>query len=407
MADFNRLRKFTRLDEDKRQALGNLISDKADYDFEEDVLYSKGEEEHVLKQEIVKDMFIERKDVNEFHVICERFPLDDIVRDVHKQCPECGRKFSVDNIHCPDCLVKLKVITDYVDVKYIESKPEFEFIGSTDYESFDGLLCKENAESVSRFDFDSGDYDSLVRNIKRQSFKNLDILVQENDIELDDLEILDKVILYAKSFVEVDFKSYGGTLGYFEYNRIFVDDRQRKSLQITTLIHELTHFLIKEILTRALCIILDTTKNGYTESFVTYILSDSPLNRLVDEYAAHTVEGRFTIFGYQDYSSFVSLQGQVPEEHVEIAKTIGNTFANSVKDILESFLDWDLREEIKEQFLKDTIERPDYRQLAFESCNKLTDEGLLQAVQLILSEGFINPDLELLERYRNEFQIEY
>lgn len=398
MADFNRLKKFTQLDEEKQAALGNLISDNAADILEHKAFYSKGEEEQILKNEIS----IRKVDLDSSIVLCE-----DDISDVLKQCPKCGRKFTAENIHCPDCLVKLKVITDRVDVKYIESKPEFSFIGTTDYESFDELLTNKNDELISEFDFNIRDYDSLIRNIKRQSFRNLDMLVQDNDIDLEELEILDKVILYAKSFVEVDFKSYGGTLGYFEYNKIFVDDRQRKSLQITTLIHELTHFLIKEILTRALCIILDTTKNEYTESFITYILSDSPLNQLVDEYAAHTVEGRFTIFGYQDYSSFVSLQNQVPQEHVEIAKTIGNTFANSVKDILESFLDWDLREEIKEQFLEDTIERPDYRQLTFESCNKLTDEGLLQAIQLILSEGFINPDLELLERYRDEFQIEY
>ena len=321
-----------------------------------------------------------------------------------KYCPKCGREFSDSKISCPDCMVKLKRIDDRVDVRYIESKPEFEFPGSRVFESFDEIFTDENLKRICQFDFSINDYYEIIRSIKAESFKNLEGMLNANGIELDDLPIVDKVMLYAKSFVEVDFKAYGPTLGYFEYNRIRIDDRQRKSLQITTVLHELTHFLVKEILTRTLCRILDATKNEFVESFITFILSHIPLCRLFDEYAAHTVEGRFTVFGYQDYSSFVSLQKEMPQEDIEIAKMIGNSFSISAKDILESFLDFDLREEIKEQFMADTIEDPDYSKLAFESCKSLTDDGMMQAIGLILLDGFENHDTELLERYREQFQ---
>ena len=211
------------------------------------------------------------------------------------------------------------------------------------------------------------------------------------------------MLLFAKAFVSVEYKSYGEDLGYFQFNKIYVDDRQRKSLQITTLIHELSHFLLKEFLVHTTCKILDVNKNRHVEAVIIYILSNSSFNSLIDEYAAHNVEGRFTIFGYQDYSSFTAIQKDLDSEHVDIAKTIGNTFAIYIKELLEGFLDWDLREDIKTQFLKDTIESPDYRQLQLENCNKLSDEGFIKAIWLILSEGFQNCNIEVVKRYMEEF----
>ena len=132
-------------------------------------------------------------------------------------------------------------------------------------------------------------------------------------------------------------------------------------------------------------------------------MTSSVFNNLIDEYAAHSVEGRFTIFGYQDYSSFLALQDDLDGEHVDIAKTIGNTFSIYIKELMEGFLDWDLRKEIKDQFLADTIEKPNYSQLSFESCNKLSDEGFLKAIWLILTDGFENIDMEVVNRYMEEY----
>ena len=91
-------------------------------------------------------------------------------------------------------------------------------------------------------------------------------------------------------------------------------------------------------------------------------------------------------------------------EEADIAKVIGNSFAIYIKDLLEGFIDWDLREEIKEQFLSDTLEQPDYRQLALENCSKLSDEGFMKAIWLILTEGLQNADEEVIKSYLNEFE---
>ena len=121
-------------------------------------------------------------------------------------------------------------------------------------------------------------------------------------------------------------------------------------------------------------------------------MSYTPFTQLIDEYSAHNVEGRFTIFGFQDYSSYLqiekSLNGEMSLDEIEITKSIGNTFAVNIKEILESFIDRDLREDIKDQFLSDVLDRPNYAALRMENCQILNDEGFVKAIKLILNDGF-------------------
>ena len=313
------------------------------------------------------------------------------VEKLEKICPECGRRFPKSEIVCMDCLVHLKDISDKFDVNYIKSNPQFAVEGENDYDDFEGLLSGENLLKIKEFDFEIKDFYHIIYNIKSQAFKNFDELVKANEIDFDSLDILDKIFLFTKSFVKVKYKSFGEQLGYFEDGTIYVDDRQTKSLQITTLIHELSHFLIQEILIHIICKVLGATKNSFIEALASFILSYSSFTRLIDEYSAHSVEGRFTIFGYQDYSSYrqieKSLQGEMSENEIEITKSIGNTFAVNIKKILESLIDRNLREDIKKQFLKDALDEPDFNALRMENCQILNDEGFVKALWLILNEG--------------------
>ncbi|AMD17380.1 hypothetical protein TL18_04715 [Methanobrevibacter sp. YE315] len=325
-----------------------------------------------------------------------------------KYCPKCLRKYHEEENFCPECLVSLKHIKD-VDIKLIKSDPQFKFIKSNEFNSFEEIFTQENKNRIDEFDFSTKDYNRILRNIKKSSITTFDNLIRSNEILLDDLKLFDKILLYAKSFVEVDFKSYGQELGYFSFNRITLDDRQTVSLQITTLIHELAHFILKEIMTEILCTLLDCSKNSLIESIAVFILSYSPFTQLIDEYSAHNCEGRFTLYGYQDYSSFIqiekSLDGEMTADEIEITKSIGNNFSVSIKDILESYIDWDLRSDIKDQFLKDVIDEPNYEMLALENCNKLTDIGFLKAIWLIVSEGFsaASQNRDKLEMYETNF----
>ena len=308
-----------------------------------------------------------------------------------KYCPVCGRKYPKSENVCLECLVHLKDISDEVDVRDIEPGSQFPIHGENNFDNFNDLLNKANLLKVNEFNFTIRDFSKIVHEIKAQAFKNFDNLVKTNGIDFDSLDILDKIILFTKSFVNVDYKSFGGQLGYFETGTIFIDDRQTKSLQITTLIHELSHFIIHEIIIHIICKVLDASRNSFIDALSSFILSYSSFTQLIDEYSAHSVEGRFTIFGYQDYSSYKqierNLQGEMSDSDIEITKSIGNTFAIYIKRILESLIDRDLREDIKSQFLSDVLDEPDFNALRMENCQMLNKEGFIKAIWLILNEG--------------------
>ncbi|WP_458404015.1 hypothetical protein [Methanobrevibacter sp.] len=316
-----------------------------------------------------------------------------------KFCPKCGRKYGDDENFCLECAVKLRAIKD-VDISEMELNPHFEFRGENCFHEFDEILTGGNLEKIAVENFDVEDIAAKIRKI---AFRRLDTAIKDSGIYLDSLSVADKILLFAKAFVDVENKSYGPELGYYKFNRIYIDDRQSDALKITTTLHELTHFLIKEIMTHVLCSIWNCTKTHKIESVAAFILSYSPITGLVDEYAAHTVEGRFTLYGFQDYSSFLSLEKTIDldKTEIEMLKTIGNTFANIIKDILESFIDADMLDEIKGQFTKDILDRPDYTNLVYENCKLLNDEGLIEAVRLLLSEGFAvaMDNAEKLESY--------
>jgi hypothetical protein len=309
-----------------------------------------------------------------------------------KYCPECYREYPERENVCMDCLVGLKNISDIVPVRQIESHPEFPVEGKNRFNSLEEILTDENLAKIDEFRFNIRQYRTIIRNIKKTALLNFDELIKTNEINMKRLTTLDKVLLFAKAFVNVEYKSHGQELGYFEFNRITIDERQTDPLQVTTLIHELSHFLIKEILAEILCKLLKCAKNDHIENIITFILSYSNFTQLIDEYSAHTVEGRFTVYGYQDYSSFLSIieriGDEMTKEEIEITKSIGNTFAISIKDILESFIDFDLRRDIKDDFLATNFDRPNYEMLRLENCDRLTDEGFIRAIWLILFDGF-------------------
>ena len=322
-----------------------------------------------------------------------------------KFCPKCNRKYPEWENFCMKCLVSLKDITERKSIREIEANPVFTFKGKNKLNDFKSILTEDNLVRINEFNFTIRDYERIIKSIKRTSLKNMDGMIKENHVDLDDLSTLGKILLFSKSFVKIEYKSYGQVLGYFENDRIVIDDRQNTSLQITTMIHELAHFLLKEIINGVLCKLLKCSKNRYIDVISTYILSYDNFPRLIDEYSAHCCEGRFTMYGYQDYSSFLSIveqmDGEMSMDDIEMTKSIGNNFANTIKDILEIFIDNDLLEDIKDVFERHNYEKPNYEMLKLENCNRLTDEGYMKAIWLVVTTGFkaAMENIEKLEEY--------
>ena len=85
-------------------------------------------------------------------------------------------------------------------------------------------------------------------------------------------------------------------------------------------------------------------------------------------------------------------------------KTIGNSFANVIKSIVESFIDSRLLDDIKTQFRREILDRPDYRNLSMENCTLLYSEGFIKAVKWILSDGFMvaADNIDILNQYNSK-----
>ena len=255
-------------------------------------------------------------------------------------------------------------------------------------------------------------FDTIVNNIKKTYKTILDYLIDEYKIDMDTLTTVNKILLFSKTFVITDFKEGGGDCGHYEFNEVYIDDRASDALQITTIIHELSHFLLAEILEQIVSELLNTNKTDAVEAFICFSLVKNKLNALIDEYCAHTVEGRFAPLGYQDYGSYekcLSLcLNEYTEEHIQIANTIGNTFAYYIKDILSSFIDEKLRDEIKAEFNK-INDSPKYSGLKYETGDLLDWSGFSKAIQIMLTsslDDFINnpKDMERMKSYAVKFK---
>ena len=369
-----------------------------------------------LEVDIEKQLLIDNL-LSQEHIVRLCSPrLDDLCADLKmeyrelpfsKFCPKCHRKYPDSENACYECLVTLKDIKEKTPVKDIDNRPKFTFKGKNDFKDFKSILTEDNLVKVNEFRFTMKNYENIIKNIKKTSLKNVDEMIKSNYIDMRELSILEKILLFAKSFVKIDYKSYGQELGFFEKDKIIIDDRQNDSLKITTLIHELAHFILKEIINGVLCKLLKCSKNNYINIISEYILSYDNFPMLIDEYSAHCCEGRFTVYGYQDYSSFLSIiermNGEMSRDEIEITKSIGNNFANTIKDILEMFIDDDLRDEIKSEFEWHNHDKPNYEMLKLENCNKLTDEGYLKAIWLVVTDGFKTAmdNIDELEKYYN------
>lgn len=139
--------------------------------------------------------------------------------------------------------------------------------------------------------------------------------------------------------------------------------------KIRTIIHELSHFLFSELLEQVMSEILDTDKTDILEAYIFYTLTNVNDFYLMDEYCACTVEGRFVPMGHQDYTSFINSLNRKTFSNDEDISTYGNTFVGYIMTIMESFIDEDLIEDIRNE--ASDIDYPNKEHIKYE-----TDESV-------------------------------
>ncbi len=252
-------------------------------------------------------------------------------------CTHCGNKLIMEHV-CPYCG---EVNLDYAVFCTRCNKQ----INPITIEDFDILFSEYNENLLLNAKISDEEYGELLSNI----FKRADY------VEIYGSTIKDKILRLAGIFTECKPKARGFERGYiFLGNCIYYDDRLDDSTQIATIIHELAHYLLFDIIENLLCRIFNIRTSSTLESFIWFFLT-LPEFKIMNEYCAHTVEGRFIPYGYQNYGSFNNLINQLDYDKDSLNEMIifGNSFANEIIVYLEKYIDEDIREEIKLQYRKD------------------------------------------------------
>ena len=92
------------------------------------------------------------------------------------------------------------------------------------------------------------------------------------------------------------------------------------------------------------------------------------------------------------------------KDDIEFTLVVANTFAYDIKDILEDFLNENLRQEIKEEFLH-IADNPNYEALDLEIESRLNYVQIDDEIKFILTSGFGESvsQMEKLQRYMAKY----
>ncbi|WP_407391473.1 zinc ribbon domain-containing protein [Methanobrevibacter sp.] len=311
-------------------------------------------------------------------------------------CSKCGSENKDTNEICSECEAPL------FTSKNLKLKK---------YNRFEEIFTDENLNILQNHNFSEDDYNTILENIKDMGHYNLDKITQSGEYSFN--SILSKIAAIVAAYTPVNYKSRGAELGSYAFNLINVDDRLDSANQIATLIHELTHHLVSEIFEQILMYIWQVEKSDVIEAFVFFALTCNPIPILVNEYCAHSVEGRFVPHGYQNYGSF----NNVLAENFDINKDMeiviqcsiyGNTLANDLTKLFETFINENLREEIKRQFKIDYQYPPKYDQILFERKEIMAPESLIESIFTTLILGFTlareKDAREILDAFENNYK---
>lgn len=265
-------------------------------------------------------------------------------------CTHCGNRFIIEHI-CPFCG---EVNPDYAThcVKCLEQ------INPITIDDFDILFSEYNEKLLLNAEISDVEYNELLSNI----------FLRAEHVDIYGDSTKDKIFNLAGIFAPCKPKSRGYERGYiFLGNCIYYDDRLDDSVQIATVIHELAHYILFNIIESLLCDIFKINTSSTLQSFVWYFLT-LPEFKIMNEYCAHTVEGRFIPYGYQNYGSFNELvkDTNMDGSSVKSMMMFGNNFANEIIVYLEKYIDEGLRQEIKLQYKMD-LKSPNYDSIFIET----------------------------------------
>lgn len=296
-----------------------------------------------------------------------------------RECDICGTLNFKENNYCTHCGNKL--ITEHVCPVCGEANGDHDKycikcgnqLNPISIDDFNILFSEFNRNLLLNASISDAEYDKILSNI----------FIRADYVDVWGDTVKNKILNLAGIFTECKTKARGYERGFiFVGTGIFYDDRLEDSVQIATIIHELAHYFLFAIVESLLCDIFKVRTSSTLQSFVWYFLT-LPEFKIMNEYCAHTVEGRFIPYGYQNYGSFNALVEQIGFDRDALKDMIvlGNSFANEIIVYLEKYIDDSLRNEIKLQYRKDLLS-PSYESIFLE-----TDEyyGLSMKNKVLIS----------------------
>lgn len=169
-------------------------------------------------------------------------------------CTFCGNKIAIENI-CPFCNKLNSDTATHCSYCKEQIKP-------VAIDSFDKLFTDYNKSLIANFEIFDDDYYNILNDVfKRIEFSD----IHGNTIK-------EKVLSLANLFAHCETKSKGYERGFSFGNVIYYDDRLDDSIQIATIIHELSHFLLFRIIEELMCEILGVKSTSVLQSFIWFFL---------------------------------------------------------------------------------------------------------------------------------------
>ena len=222
---------------------------------------------------------------------------------------------------------------------------------------------------------------------------------------------LERIISIAQAYSMVITKEVGNNYGEYAYNVICVDKSFDTSIQIATVIHELTHHLYNEILKQILMYTWNIRKSPLLDAFIQTLTSLPPV-LLASEYCASKSEQRYLPKEYVSYSSFNHICEDINYDNNILLNNfiIGNGISESIIRILSNFIDDELEDRIRDEFKKNNT-APMAKQICIE--DRQTNNPILRNVYVtnMLIEGYNLLDDEkyhhIIQRNRQLFEKAY
>ena len=264
---------------------------------------------------------------------------------------------------------------------------------------FRKFINEENMNILYKNKFSVKEYDKIRENIYKSGIMHLKLKQTDTTLE--------KVKKIASQYAQIVVDNDTDLQGYYIHNKLYINDSLPEALQITTIIHELVHQIYAELFEQIIKQSLNIHDEYIIQSFIMFMLNNSIENRAATEYISYIIEGRFTPPECQNFIPFLQLlmQLQIDVEHSKQYFIYGHELSHDIQDILDKIITEELKEDIRQQFIKDDIEKYN-QQLKFDySDERFSPEEKLEIMNemvLFIFDYFLNGDGridELIENY--------